>query len=90
VRGLVQINNKDINQFAAPGGAQLQGQTASAFPGFTDWAYYATVADDGIYVVYVIEYEGDTRGNEWYANLTCFAADGTTNLAQGTDDQDNT
>jgi hypothetical protein len=28
---------------------------------------------DGLYRVVVSEFEGDTRGNEWYAHLTCFA-----------------
>ena len=36
----------------------------------------AAVAADGLYRVLVVEYQGDTAGNDWYADLTCLAADG--------------
>jgi hypothetical protein len=38
-------------------------------------AYYANVSTDGFYRVYAIDYSGDTRGQEWYADLICLAVD---------------
>jgi hypothetical protein len=37
----------------------------------------AKVAGDGVYYVMVAEHTGDTRGNPWYTDLTCLAADAT-------------
>lgn len=74
VGGLVNINNGDVNQTsAAPGQVLENGQlmydrrAAIQFP--------ADVSSDGFYRVYVIEYSGDTRGQEWYCELTCLAVD---------------
>lgn len=36
---------------------------------------YASIAADGFYRVIVQEFEGDSRGNPWYANLICLAID---------------
>ncbi len=66
---LVQINNKDINQ--------LYGLNGNVVP-FDQWAgiqWASRTTDDGYYRAYVLEYEGDTRGNEWYCNMTCLAVD---------------
>lgn len=38
---------------------------------------FASVTDDGFYRVLVIEYEGDSRGQPWYQELTCLAVDAT-------------
>lgn len=38
---------------------------------------------DGFYVVLAIDHTGDTRGQEWYSDLTCLALDGTLTAAQG-------
>lgn len=35
----------------------------------------AKVAGDGVYYVMVAEHTGDTRGNPWYTDLICIAAD---------------
>jgi hypothetical protein len=32
---------------------------------------------DGLYYVMIADYSGDTRGNEWYTDLTCLAVDAT-------------
>jgi hypothetical protein len=64
VGGLIQLNNQDITQ------TTIKEQF---FPGYTDFNLIATVPSTakGFYRVVVIEYQGDTRGDEWYANLTC-------------------
>lgn len=65
---LIQINNKDINQNSV--------QTQLGFPRYTDIILLAKLSEsDGTYRVFVHEYEGDTRGNPWYSDLTCLAAD---------------
>ena len=60
----VRINNSDINQ------TNIKSQF---FPSYTSQYYPATVADDGLYRVLVVEHFGDTRGtgNDWYSELTC-------------------
>jgi hypothetical protein len=85
IAGLVQIDNASINQISQ---AEL---SARGFPGqlpFDRWAgtpqLYADVTSDGFYRVHVIEYTGDTRGQEWYADIICLAVDKSSNkvLAQ--------
>lgn len=60
VSSRVKINNKDIARlkidFSQPG-------SPANIP--------APINNDGVYYILVIEYQGDTRGNEWYCNLTC-------------------
>lgn len=73
VGGRVQIDNAAINYLAQqdPNGAPVP---------YNQWAalqHLATIASDGIYRVYVIEYDGDSRGQEWYADLTLLAIDTT-------------
>jgi hypothetical protein len=63
---LVQINNADINRNTL---------NKQMFPGYTSQYYPATVTHDGFYRVMVAEHVGDTRGNDWYTELTCLAAD---------------
>jgi hypothetical protein len=63
---LVQINQGDINQNTL---------NKQMFPSYTSQFYPATTTHDGFYRVLVHEMNGDTRGNEWYSELTCLAAD---------------
>ncbi len=37
----------------------------------------ADISADGFYRILVIEHTGDTRGNDWYSNLTCLDIDAT-------------
>lgn len=64
----IQINNSLINQTIVRGA--LVPSYDNPFAGA-----YASVTADGVYRVVVQEYEGDSRGNQWYANLTCLAID---------------
>jgi hypothetical protein len=77
IQGLIQINNKDINIAAPAKGAELQNfpNAVVGFPGPHELSFFASIADDGFYRVLVIEHVGDTRGNPWYTQLTCLAAD---------------
>lgn len=61
----VQIDNASINR--AQLSVSLQGQVQNAF--------LPRVADDGFYRVIVAEHSGDTRGNDFYSDLTCIALD---------------
>lgn len=36
---------------------------------------YATISPDGDYRTLVVEHQGDTRGQEWYTDITCLAVD---------------
>lgn len=66
----LQINEKDI-------------QLAQVPPGTTTTSdFYKTqigqlAKNDGLYRAYVIEHTGDTRGNDWYSDVTCLALDPT-------------
>lgn len=62
----IQINNVDINSTTV----KEQG-----FPQYTSLNFPATVTNDGFYRVLVCEYEGDTRGQPWWSDLTCLAVD---------------
>lgn len=69
----VQINNSSIQRaFLGPNYLYAEGRLEQ-LPGFD--SLLPKITNDGIYRVYVAEYEGDTRGQEWYANLTCLAID---------------
>jgi hypothetical protein len=84
-QGLVQINNKSINQttvvgdtFGAFGGedvGEAAGTNVSHFPSRVDMRMFASIAEDGFYRVLVVEHAGDTRGNDWYTNLVLLEAD---------------
>lgn len=78
VGGAVKIDNESINrlEYQDPGAAPLA---------YNKWAsiqYLATIADDGLYRVYVAEYVGDTRGQEWYVDLTCLTINPVTNTCK--------
>jgi hypothetical protein len=62
----VKINNKDINQ------AVIKSQF---FPSYTSQYYPATVANDGLYRVLVVEHVGDLRSNDFFTELTCLDID---------------
>jgi hypothetical protein len=73
VGNLVKINNRDINTSYHPGGTFQPIQGIPTFA--TLELLQPTAADDGYYVVVVVEHIGDTRGNDWYTKLVCLMAD---------------
>lgn len=79
IGGLVQINNDDINQL-------MQAQKSSANLAYNSWSNLqenAALSGSGVYQAFVVEHEGDTRGNAWYTSLTCLATDQTAGLVPG-------
>ena len=74
VGGLVRINNRDINRL-------IEASSSIYGVPYNQWAgiqYASSLSNDGLYRIYVIEYEGDSRGTPWYADLTCLAVDSST------------
>lgn len=75
----VQIDNKAINQL-------VQSNPNNAPVPYNQWTGVQLVANtttDGIYRVFVIEYDGDTRGQQWYADLVLLAVDPSTDQVIG-------
>jgi len=69
VGGRVQIANQLINQL-------VQQNPSNAPIPFNQWTglqFYAVVSTDGLYRVWVVEHDGDTRGVPWYSHLTALA-----------------
>ncbi|BCU90704.1 Uncharacterised protein [Yersinia pseudotuberculosis] len=62
-----------ISEIDENGNRVLDGTTSQA----------ASIATDGVYIVKAIAYTGDTRGQEWYMDLMCFAR-GTRDLVNQT------
>ena len=69
VGGLVQIDNRSINQTVQqnPQGAPIP------YNQYTGLQLLATTTNDGLYRLFVVEHSGDTRGNDWYSDLICLA-----------------
>lgn len=74
VGGLVKIDNRSINQTVAAKGAEIQGGQL-AYNRYAGIQLLASTSADGLYRVYVAEYVGDTRGDDWYVDLTCLSVD---------------
>lgn len=74
IGGLVQIDNASINQTVQ------RDPNAGPIP-YNQYAglqLLADVTNDGLYRLFVVEHEGDTRGTNWYSELTCLAIDSDT------------
>lgn len=63
VGGQIKIDQKDIQQFVLPTDP-VGGNTVAASD-----INLAQIALDGVYKVYVIDVEGDTRGMPWYMDI---------------------
>lgn len=81
IGGLVQIDNASINQTSQAdlraSGFPVRNLDAGQVP-FDRYAGVQMLADvtrDGFYRLYVVEYFGDTRGQDWYSDLTALAVD---------------
>lgn len=73
LRQRLKLDNKSINQYQTPGGGPVIGVN---FPGY-DPQSFAQTSLDGTYCALVIDYSGDSRGNEWYMHITALAVDST-------------
>lgn len=73
----IKINNKLIAQYLYdkhPAGITPAGQAPVMAP-----APLSNAADvDGYYKVFYVDHHGDTRGEEWYTEITALAVDSTT------------
>lgn len=74
VGGLVKIDNRSINQTASARGSEIPGAQL-AYNRYAGVQQFATVQADGLYRIFVVEFSGDTRGQDWYADLTCLSVD---------------
>lgn len=68
VGGRVQINN-----------ASVQGLKIDLAVAGSPANIPAPLTADGVYYLFCVEYQGDSRGVEWYSNLICLNMDVTTN-----------
>lgn len=69
VASQVQINQADIQLQLIEDNTEGGDGGASSTP--------EPIAADGFYRVLIAEYVGDTRGNDWYCDLTCLSMDKT-------------
>lgn len=71
IGGLVQIDNSSVNKLV------FTRQSSGPFPydKYKGLQPLAPLSDDGLYRVFVVEHEGDTRGNNWYSHIICLAMD---------------
>lgn len=71
----VRIDNRVINQLIQ------RDQTAApiAFNQYTGLQLLAKVSRDGLYRLFVVEHEGDTRGQAWHSHCVCLAVDPSSN-----------
>lgn len=60
----IRLDNRLINQIV---------QKEQGFPNYGGVNFPAITATDGIYRVLVVDYVGDTRGDEWYCKVVCLA-----------------
>lgn len=65
---LVQLDNKAVQQFEYSLNVQQQAQNQRT-------ALESKLQTDGFYYVMWAEHQGDTRGNDWYTDVVCLAAD---------------
>jgi hypothetical protein len=70
---LLQIDNKSINTTQAQTPLPGAGSPQIPFDSYKGLQRFASVAADGIYRTYVVEHEGDSRGQEWYSNIVGLA-----------------
>jgi hypothetical protein len=73
VGGLIKIDNTTLNKLI-----QQNPNDPIAFNRYAVQSN-AAVSADGLYRAYVIEYKGDTRGNDWYANIIALAVNAISN-----------
>lgn len=74
----IQINNKDLVTTAN----QYQG---AGFPAYSDFQFFANTNDDGVYMVMVVEHEGDNRGQgaDWLTKIIALSVDSSGSAGAG-------
>lgn len=78
IGGRVQLDNRlisqEFQQRQLPGGFNL-GVPYNRRTGVDPHSALASVTLDGVYRVFVCEHRGDTRGQDWYTDITALAVD---------------
>lgn len=69
IGAVIKINNKDVQTTFQ----ESQNTGNLAYNTLSQPTFYVPLSADGLYCVYVAEYEGDSRGQAWYSHLTCLA-----------------
>lgn len=67
IGGRIKLDNKSVKRMQSPL-KMAAGQTAPRLD------------DDGVYRILKVEFSGDTRGNDWYADMLCIGIDDTMRL----------
>lgn len=75
VGGLVKIDNASINQTLSQNPNETGGAGQLPYNKYAGIQLLADLSNDGLYRVYVAEYTGDTRGQDWYTELVCLKVD---------------
>lgn len=73
IGGLLKIDNESINKTVAN---NKQAIPVGQLP-YNQWAglqLLADISNDGTYYTYVVEHTGDSRGQAWYSDIICLAA----------------
>lgn len=72
--GLIKIDQKSVNRtIIAPNNVNNIVYNSN-----TQTLYLPSVAADGLYRLYVVEFSGDTRGTDWYCNFVALAVNALT------------
>jgi hypothetical protein len=79
VSGLLKIDNASINVTLAQNSEALRGANGEVvgqlpYNQYAGIQQFADISNDGIYFIYVVEHVGDTRGQAWYSDIICLAA----------------
>jgi len=81
IGGQAQVDNASINQTTSASGSVIPvGQLP--YNQRAGLQLLADVSSDGFYRIYVAEHIGDTRGKDWYTDLTCLAIDKTSQTVE--------
>jgi hypothetical protein len=72
----LQINQSSINRADPVWAVGTEGQGGMTLDPQWQARMDALATADGIYRVLYIDWEGDTRGNPWYADMTCIGESG--------------
>jgi hypothetical protein len=80
IAGRLQINNADINKTLAQNSQALRNESGAEIGQLpynqrAGLQLLANVSNDGLYFIYVVEHQGDTRGGPWYSDIVCLAID---------------
>lgn len=80
VGGLIQVDNESINQTVQKDGqGPSEGNAMLPYNQYAGLQQFATITNDGVYRVFVVEAKGDTRGQDWYLDIIALTVNPVTN-----------